>query len=284
MRAARLPPQENVAAVSTPTSIGLRSCPASTVARAGARVAPRRSRVASRGGRVPLGVALRGSEANVIASPPNVTGTPRFTTNDVARAVSGDRVTARRLLAELFPVIRVRVLRVLWRYRSLARRRDLAQEADDLAQDVLVHLFEDGGRVLRAWDPDRGLELIDFVGFVADRTAAGMLKSGKRTPWRDDPVAPEDFAAKSTGEASAADLMLSRELGDRVYLALRAELTPLGATLFQRLFVEESPVESVCASMNMSRDAVYAWRSRLARRIRELVAAEDSEPSRARKS
>ena len=111
-----------------------------------------------------------------------------------------------------------------------------------------------------------------------------MLKSGRRTPWRDDPVAPEDFAAKSTGEASAADLMLSRELGDRVYLGLRAELTPLGATLFQRLFVDESDVESVCASLNMSRDAVYAWRSRLSRRIRELVAAEDSDPAQVRKS
>lgn len=248
--------------------------------------AARASRSVGRNGFAVLRVALRGGNAGDIESPITVTATTRFTTDDVACAVSGDRAMARCLLAALLPVIRVRVIRVLWRYRSLARRRDLAQEADDLAQDVLVHLFENGGRVLRAWDPERGLELVDFVGFIADRTAAGVLKSGKRTPWHDDPVAPEDLAAESTGAASPADLMLSRELGDRVYLALRAELTPLGATLFQRLFVDESDVESVCVALNMSRDAVYAWRSRLSKRIRELVAATpvESAPALARTS
>jgi RNA polymerase sigma-70 factor (ECF subfamily) len=195
---------------------------------------------------------------------------PRFTPSDVARATSGDRAEMRRLLAAVLPIVRVRVARVLWRYRSLARKRDLQQEAEDLTHDVLLQLLEEEGRVLRTWDPARGLELLDFVGMVSDRTAAGVLKSGVRTPWREDPTEPTDLAATTVDATSSVDALASRELGQRILLALRAELSPIGARIFERLFVDEAEVEEICRELQMSRDAVYAWRSRLRRRLREL--------------
>jgi len=195
---------------------------------------------------------------------------PRFTPADVARATSGDRDQMRRLLSAMLPVIRVRVSRVLWRYRSLARKRDLTQETEDLTQEVLVQLLEDDGRVLRTWDPARGLELLDFASMVADRTAAGILKSGSRTPWREDPTEPTDLAQNVSDPGSATDVLATRDLGQRVLLALRAELAPVGARVFELLFVHEAEVEEVCRELQMSRDAVYAWRSRLRRRLREL--------------
>jgi DNA-directed RNA polymerase specialized sigma24 family protein len=235
-----------------------------------------------------------GSLADAVPRPPwcgsvalgTVTGESKANTtaDEVARAVSGDEVAARRVLGAIVPVIRVRVARVLFRYRALSRRRDLSQEADDLTQEVLTYLFENGGRVLRTWDPAKGLELTGFVGMVAERAAASILKSGARTPWREDPVDSEVLAAAHAPEVSPADAMLSRELGERVYLALRAELSPLGAQLFQQIFVDEMDVEAICRHHSMSKDAVYAWRSRLTRRVRELVAREGDVPSHARSS
>ena len=109
---------------------------------------------------------------------------------------------------------------------------------------------------------------------------ASILKSGVRTPWRDDPVEDEVLDGTSAPEPSPADLVLSQELGERVYLSLRAELSPLGAQLFELLFVEGMDVNVVCHRHAMSRDAVYAWRSRLTRLVRELVARESAETPR----
>jgi RNA polymerase sigma-70 factor (ECF subfamily) len=201
-----------------------------------------------------------------------------FTREDVARAAGGDRAEMRRVLAAVVPAVRVRVTRVLWRYRGLARKRNLEQEAEDLAQEVLVTLFEKDGHVLRSWDPERGLSLVDFASFVADRTAAAVLKSGARTPWRDDPVEPSDLAMTASAGGGPDDLVVTREFGRQVLLALQAELSPLGARIFQRLFVDEIDVEVVCSELAMNRDAVYAWRSRLRRRMQELAEALQASP------
>ena len=40
--------------------------------------------------------------------------------------------------------------------------------------------------------------------------------------------------------------------------------------MFQLLFVEEQDVEQVMAKTEMSRDAVYAWRSRLRKQARNI--------------
>lgn len=53
---------------------------------------------------------------------------------------------------------------------------------------------------------------------------------------------------------------------------LREELTPKGFDLFSRLLVDDQPVEQACQELGMTRDAIYAWRSRLQRRVRELGA------------
>jgi len=49
--------------------------------------------------------------------------------------------------------------------------------------------------------------------------------------------------------------------------------------LFYMLLVDEQPVEEICAKTAMTRDAVYAWKSRLAKLSRK-IAAELTESSR----
>src|SRR5579883_2724873 len=100
------------------------------------------------------------------------------------RALAGDRAAARELVVLLSPVVHARVARKLFR-SGLARKqgRELRQEIEDFVQEVFVALFADGGRPLRAWDPTRGLSLLNFVGLISEHQVDAILRSGRRSPW-----------------------------------------------------------------------------------------------------
>ena len=51
---------------------------------------------------------------------------------------------------------------------------------------------------------------------------------------------------------------------------LKPHLGDRGVLLFQLLFVEERDVEHVMERTQMSRDAIYAWRSRLRKQARNI--------------
>jgi RNA polymerase sigma-70 factor (ECF subfamily) len=193
---------------------------------------------------------------------------PRF---DLRLALSGDEAALERLVAALTPVIQTRVARCLLRWRTgPAAGRSVRQEVEDLTQDVFLHLFADRGRVLRTWEPGRGLSLVNFVGLVAERQAVSILRSW-RSPWKDDPTLPEDLDAPAGG-AGPEQATASREELGLLWQRLTEELSPLGRHLFELLFLQELTLKEVVERTGLSRAAVYAWRSRLRRLARRLRA------------
>lgn len=185
--------------------------------------------------------------------------------------VPRDRVAVRQLVSLLAPVVHARVARTLVRRRG-GTGRDVRQEVEDLAQDVFAALFADEAKVLRAWDETRGLSLVSFCGLVAEREAASILRSGRRSPWTEAATELDDLE-KSLAEVPDAEVAIaSREQLQRLVDRLREALSPRGLELFHRLIVEEETVGSVCASTGMTADAVYAWKSRIAKVIRKLAA------------
>lgn len=186
-------------------------------------------------------------------------------------SLRGEPVATRTLVTELTPVIQARVARALLR-RGRRQGRDVRQELADMVQEIFVCLFEDDARVLRSWSASRGLSLENFVGLVAERQIASLLRSGKRNPWTEDPTLDEemDTGAESAGAPDAQ--VASRESLQLLLDKLRERLSPQGLGMFQALLVEERDVEDVCAAFGMTPDAVYAWRSRLARLVRSLAA------------
>jgi RNA polymerase sigma-70 factor (ECF subfamily) len=188
------------------------------------------------------------------------------------RCLKGDPIAVRALVDDWTPVIQARAARAILRRRAhREQRRGLEQEVEELTQEVFASLFADGARTLRTWDPARGLSLRNFVGLVAEREIANILQSGRRRPWSEDrtvDAAVEDVAGVSPGpEAPVA----ARQLFVRILARLREELSPQGFKLFEMLLIEERPVEDVCAETGLSRDAVYAWRSRLPKLVRRLA-------------
>ncbi len=193
-------------------------------------------------------------------------------------ALLGDETALTRLVRRLTPVVQARVARklLLCRDRS-GGSRDVRQEVEDLTQEIFLILFADDGRVLAGWDPARGLSLANFVGLVAERQTVSILRSGRRSPWRDDPTLSDELeriASPVETETTAA----SREVLAQLFDRLTEVLSPLGRQLFDLLLVEETPVAEATLRTGLSADAVYAWRSRLRKLARNLL-AELSEPT-----
>jgi RNA polymerase sigma factor (sigma-70 family) len=184
---------------------------------------------------------------------------------EVRSALAGNEPALTRLVQTLTPVIQSRVARglLLWR-TGAAAGRNIRQEVEDLVQEVFLVLFADGGKVLRSWQPERGLSLLNFVGLVAERQTASILRSGKRSPWKEDPTLFEDFN-QAARESGPEEIAASREQLKLLLSRLTEELSPLGRHLFDLLFLRELPLEEVIRQTGMSPDAVYAWRSRLRR-------------------
>lgn len=147
-----------------------------------------------------------------------------------------------------------------------------------MTQDVLLSLFESGGRALRAWNPERGLSLERFVGLLAHHQVISILRRGRTSPWREEPTDGDDLERISVGVITPEAIVGSRERLSRLLDDLRENLSPRGLELFQRLIVDGEDIEEVVATTGLSRDALYQWKSRILRLIRQLAKASDESP------
>lgn len=193
----------------------------------------------------------------------------------VRAALEGEPVALRALIDALMPVVQSRAARALARYRPAAR--DSRQEQADLVQEVFAALFEQKGRVLKQWDPARGLSLRNFVGLVAQRTLGGILRSGRRTPWPDDPTEQDALERLDSLTYDPATHIESRDELEMLLDRLMQELSPRSLELFHRLCVCQEEVRDVAHSTGMTEQAVYAARGRLEKLARKL--AEESRMS-----
>jgi RNA polymerase sigma-70 factor (ECF subfamily) len=190
----------------------------------------------------------------------------------IDRALHGDEDALRNLVDSLSVVIQARVVRALLRRKDLSGDRDVRQEVEDLTQEVFGSLFANSGRVLRNWDPSRGLSLKNFVGLVAEREVASILRTGKRNPWRDDPTMDGELHEHVGADPGPEQQVALREELELVLDEVRMRLSPLGLNMFEQLIVEGRDAAEVGQELGMSVDAIYAWRSRCAKLVRTVAA------------
>ncbi|MEM6796066.1 MAG: sigma-70 family RNA polymerase sigma factor [Acidobacteriota bacterium] len=195
--------------------------------------------------------------------------TEDWTREDLEQALGGDAPGLRKLIDRLTPIVQVRVARVLLRRRPSLHGQQLRQEVEDLIQDVMLSLFTAGARVLRLWDPSRGLSLANYVGMVAERHAATILKSRKKT-WPAE-LRPDEELDGPTDRQDPEQQAAARQTLGQMLALLERELSDQGFELFKLLFVEELTVPEIRERTGLSDDAIYAWRSRLRRKTRSLM-------------
>ncbi len=218
----------------------------------------------TRNGELPI---LSAGLLTVPASPVDITMTP----TDIERALGGDRQAKNALVAYLEPVIQIEVGRAL---RPAARLdgRNWRQEMLDLVQDVFVVLFADDLKVLRSWDPQRGLSLRGFVGLVGFRHVLSALKTKRRNPYAAMLVASDVLDAQRPLAGDLAGEVANREELDLVLREIRAQFSERDLVLFRILYLEGGDTEDACAITGMRRGAVYAWRGRLKKRVEKIRA------------
>lgn len=186
------------------------------------------------------------------------------------RALAGETSALASLIAAFTPVVQARAARALARRASSACGRPVRQELEDMTQEVLCLLFRDDGKILKSWDPARGMSLMNYVGLVAEREVGHILASGRRSPWALDPTDQADLEHAPAAEPSVEARLASGELFALVHARLREELSPKALELFHLLVVEEVGFEEAAAISGLSTGALYTWRSRLLSRARAL--------------
>lgn len=184
----------------------------------------------------------------------------------------GDASALRRLVVWLTPVIQVRCARALVGTAGAARR-DLREEVEDMAQEVFTTLFEHDARVLRAWDPSRGLTLRGFVGLVARRKVNGILAVRKRNPWYEEPMEAE-AVERALADVAETERRLASHQVLQVALARTDEgLSERGRELLSWLIRDGLTVEEIKERSGLNEAAIYQWRSRLTKAVRGHVEA-----------
>lgn len=136
----------------------------------------------------------------------------------------------------------------------------------------MVKLLEKNGRVLRNWNPDRGLGLPGYLRRVVFFYVLRLFKS-KHNPWKDS----ADFDSGAIRNVSTTEE--TSKLMDQLWIwecrdmLLRQE-SPVSRSLYRALLVEQRSGEEVARMHDMTRDAVYQWRARFKRRAERLVRGE----------
>lgn len=197
------------------------------------------------------------------------------------RALEGDQAALRSLINAITPVIQKRVARALLKYRQgPSAGRDVHQEVQDLSQKVFLYLFAKDARVLRRWDPERGLSLLNYIGLVAEFRAMGILR-GRRSPWIDEPTLIDELPDQPRSSDNPEQAAASREILGLLLVLLKDRLSAEGWNMFDLLFLQELSPEEVARKTGKSLAAVYKWQSRLrqlAREIFDALSNSDGEP------
>lgn len=191
----------------------------------------------------------------------------------IAAALARRPDACRTLVDRLTPPIQRQVNAALIR-----RGRGQRQDVLDLVQEIFRILLDEDGKILRAWDPNKGATLEGYASIVAQRRTASILASGRKSGHAEDPSLPEDLDVSADDGPDPELAAINRQMLSRVLEELRSRLSDRGFEMFHVLFVEERDVQWVMERYDLNRDAVYGWRARLSKSVRQVARKIASDP------
>lgn len=138
----------------------------------------------------------------------------------IRRCLAGDRRAMDSFVGQFAEVIHQAVRATLW-----AADRTLAQEAEDIAEEVLVGLLKDGCRALRAYDPGRDLRAWVYTvarGRCIDEVRR-LMRRRRMRPMGEEVEARLEAPSEATADPELAARVQAAidELPDRQRLAVR---------------------------------------------------------------
>ena len=183
----------------------------------------------------------------------------------VVRMLDGDRLQRRRLAKLLLAHLDVAVFHVLRDHPHAWSRKD------DLVADVMIYLYRNDAKILRAWDPDRAA-LKGYISMIATRFVRRHLaKQPIVVPLDDERPSSSRASAPAPAPASApasAEVEIEyRSALARLHDHLRTHGSAKDQARFRAMFVQGRSPAEVAADEGATVDAIHTWASRLKRRL-----------------
>lgn len=176
---------------------------------------------------------------------------------ELRAVLRGDPTAVRAFVREFGPVFQAVLHRCV--LGSLRERHE------DALQEIMVSLFANDARALRAWKPDKGRSLRNFLAVYAEQRAIDWVRRQLRTA-REQPTADQTLQDKveSTAEPSGNE---SPDWVAPLFARYQAEFSPEEQRLLELSYDEELSVREIAARLGISEDAVYQRRHRLKQRL-----------------
>ena len=159
----------------------------------------------------------------------------------------------------LWPILHARARVAL---RVWGKPRLGSDDADDLAMRAAIHLLEDGGEVLKRWRPELG-RLETWAGRVSWNLYVDRLRTeGRRGALFQAYLAHHH---PELGMDAPPDVLVEQQ--ERLALVLacvEARIdSELGRQILARLYTAGQTDEVIQAELEVTREVVFRWRSRI---------------------
>ncbi len=195
----------------------------------------------------------------------------------VEQASSGDADAQAALRERIEPVIRARARAFV--ARRVARRIGI-HDAEDLLQQVWLALWADGARLLRAYDPKRGMGLEGYVGMITQRElwhAAEQLQTQKRSS---EAALSKSSASSSVDSPSPECIVATRQVLAGVDAFVRSQLSARAQHAYVLLYADGKSVAEVARTLGTDEQTVYNFQHEVRKHARSFMARyEDGDPS-----
>ncbi len=139
-----------------------------------------------------------------------------------------------------------------------------------MIQETFSCLFEDDAKALRSWDPERGASFDNFIGVITEHQVCSILRSGRRSPLKEDPTSDDEMPELENEQSSPEELVANRELAQAILDRYRAESSILGIDMLNRIFCEDRAVEEICAETKQKPANIHTWKKRILNRLRRI--------------
>jgi RNA polymerase sigma-70 factor (ECF subfamily) len=187
----------------------------------------------------------------------------------VRLCLQGDQESWRRLALQCGPSILAAAKSVL-RSRGV---RDLAL-AEEVAQDSLAALAQDGGRLLRVYDGRT--PVASFLAAIAGRRALHALRSRSRHSAAIERARIEEAGEREEDEPTEG---LEREETSEAFARGLAELAPSDRLLLTLYYLDERSYAEIAAVTGLAATGIGTKISRARARLAEVMKRQGFEPS-----
>ncbi len=204
-----------------------------------------------------------------------------WTVNDLHRVLDGPVGLRQDFARWLIPVV-AREARIALQPIAFRYRRDLRDIVEEFVNDIMGDLFMEGGKMLRAWNPELGMQLRGFIALIVRRTIFRRFKGFRSNPWSTSP-ADVDVLHALIDDGIAAKPSVLADVEHRIQLdwvlaTLFEKLSDRDWRLFTRLFIEQRSPADVAIEEQIEENSVHKWRSRFHVRVRKLLGQPETTP------